>query len=41
MIYFIEDVKDGSLVAVAHSYALALVLQDQFWKDKGIDTYIR
>lgn len=41
MIYFIENVEDGSLVAVAHSYAFALIIQDQLWKDKGIDTYIR
>lgn len=41
MIYFIEDIKDGGLVAIAHSYELALTLQDRLWEDKGIDTYIR
>ena len=41
MIYLIENVKDGSFVAITHIYAVALILQDDLWEHKGIDTYIR
>lgn len=41
MIYWIENIKDGSYVAGAGSYEEALAIQDQKWKEEGIDTYIR
>lgn len=40
MIYWIENIKDGSFVAGASSYEEALIIQDKKWKE-GIDTYIR
>lgn len=41
MIYWIENFKDGSLIASAKSYEEALSIQDREWKERGIDTYIR
>lgn len=40
MVYWIEDIRDGSFVAGAKSYEEALVIQDKKFKE-GIDTYIR
>lgn len=40
MIYWIENIKDGSFVAGANSYEQALTIQDRKLKE-GIDTYIR
>lgn len=40
MIYWIENIKDGSFVAGANSYEKALIIQNDKWKE-GIDTYIR
>lgn len=40
MIYWIENVKDGSFVASAGTYERALIIQDKKLKE-GIDTYIR
>ena len=41
MIYWIENVKDGSFIAGADSYEQALIIQDKKLKEEGIDTYIR
>lgn len=41
MIYWIENIKDGSFVAGAETYEEALAIQDKKWKEEGIDTYIR
>ena len=41
MIYWIENIKDGSFVAGAESYEKALIIQDREWKENNIDTYIR
>lgn len=41
MIYWIENIKDGSFVAGSKSYEEALTIQDKKWKEEGIDTYIR
>lgn len=40
MIYWIENIKDGSFIAGAKTYEEALRIQDQKFKE-GIDTYIR
>lgn len=40
-VYWIESMKDGSLVAGANTYEEALRIQNQKWKEEGIDTYIR
>ena len=40
MIYWVENIKDGSFVAGAKTYEKALIIQDKKWKE-GIDTYIR
>lgn len=41
MIYWIENIEDGSFVAAAETYEKALTIQDKKWKEEGIDTYIR
>ena len=41
MIYWIENIKDGSFVACAETYEEALAIQDKKWKEEGVDTYIR
>lgn len=41
MIYWIENIKDGSFVAGAKSYEEALTKQHKLFTEKGIDTYIR
>lgn len=41
MVYWIENIKDGSFVAGAHTYEQALIIQNKKWKEEGIDTYIR
>lgn len=41
MIYWIENIKDGSFVAGTQTYERALLIQDRKWKEEGIDTYIR
>lgn len=41
MIYWIENIKDGSFVACTKTYKEALIIQDKKWKEEGIDTYIR
>lgn len=40
MIYWIENIKDGSFVDSTESYEKALTIQDEKLKE-GIDTYIR
>ena len=40
MIYWIENIKDGSFVAGANSYEQALTIQDRKLKEECIDTYI-
>lgn len=41
MIYWIENVKDGSFVAGAQTYEQAIIIQNKVWEEEGIDTYIR
>ena len=41
MVYWIENIKDGSFVADASSYEQALTIQNKKLKEEGIDTYIR
>lgn len=40
MIYWIENIKDGSFVGGAATYERALIIQNEKAKE-GIDTYIR
>lgn len=40
MVYWIENIKDGSFVAGAQTYEQALIIQHESL-NKGIDTYIR
>lgn len=40
MVYWIENIKDGSFVAGAQTYEQALIIQYESL-NKGIDTYIR
>lgn len=40
MIYWIENIKDGSFVAGAQTYEQALIIQERKFKE-SIDTYIR
>ena len=41
MIYWIENIKDGSFVAGTQTYERALLIQERKWREEGIDTYIR
>lgn len=41
VIYWVEDIKDGSCKAGANSYEEALRIQHKFFVEEGIDTYIR
>lgn len=40
MVYWIENIKDGSFIAGTSSYEQALTIQHESL-NKGIDTYIR
>lgn len=40
MIYWIENIKDGSFIGAAKSYEEALAIQNKKWGE-NIDTYIR
>ena len=41
MIYWIEDMRDGSVIACANNYQTALLYQDEIWRHHKLDTYIR
>lgn len=41
VVYWIEDIKDGSFKAGARSYEEAIRLQNKLYVEQGIDTYIR
>ena len=34
MVYWIENIKDGSFVAGASTYEQALIIQDKKWKEE-------
>ena len=39
-IYYVDNAKNGSAIAITQSFERALVIQDKLWKEHGIDTYI-
>lgn len=41
MVYWIENIKDGSFVTGVKTYEQALIIQDKKWKEEGMDTYVR
>ena len=41
MVYWIENIRDGSFVAGAKSHEEALRIQNRKWNEEGMDTYIR